>query len=156
MVSVRSFLGDITPVSQKPGVSFACISPLRILVLFNGTASVERGCRTVVSDCVAISVDNNVHFAPTYLCDVRYWKDHHMADFEPGHFDIIFASPPCTAYRRAKTRGRRDLETADSLVKVAMAIIQCLEPNHWVIENSVSLLHTMPFMQKFEPFMMTC
>ncbi len=127
-----------------------------MLVLFSGTASVERGCRTVVTDCVAISVDNNVHFARTYLCDVRYWKDSHMADFDPGHFDIIFASPPCTEYSRAKTRGRRDLETADSLVKVAMEIIRCLKPKQWVIENPVGLLQTRPFMQKLKPFILTC
>ena len=143
-------------MSQKPGVSFACISPLQILVLFSGTASVERGCRTVVSDCVAISVDNNVHFAPTYLCDVRYWKDHHMADFEPGYFDIIFASPPCTEYSRAKTRGHRDLRTADSLVKVTIEIVKYLNPRHWIIENPVGMLQTRPFMHKRSPCMMPC
>ncbi len=97
-----------------------------------------------------------MQFAPTYLCDVKYWKDNHMADFDPGHFDIIFASPPCTEYSRAKTRGHRDLETADSLVKVAMEIIQYFKPRHWVVENPVGLLQTRPFMQRLRPFLMTC
>ena len=63
-----------------------------------------------------------------------------MTDFDRGHFDIIFASPACTDYSRAKTRGHMDLETADSLVKVAMEVIQYVKPKHWVIENPVGIL----------------
>jgi hypothetical protein len=126
------------------------------LVLFSGTASVEKACRTVVSNCVVISVDNNTAFAPTYLCDIRDWQKTHMRDFKPGHFDIITASPPCTEYSRAKTTGVRNLKLADSLVKCAMEIISYFNPKQWMIENPVGLLQTRPFMQKLAPLMMTC
>jgi hypothetical protein len=150
------FSGDITPTNMAKPVSFACIAPLRLLVLFSGTASVEKACRTVVSNCVVISVDNNTAFAPTYLCDIRDWQKTHMRDFKPGHFDIITASPPCTEYSRAKTTGVRNLKLADSLVKCAMEIISYFNPKQWMIENPVGLLQTRPFMQKLAPFMMTC
>ena len=63
--------GDVTPAKLTRPVSFACIAPLRMLVLFCGAASVERACRTVVTHCMTISADNNTTFAPTYMCDIR-------------------------------------------------------------------------------------
>jgi len=74
----------------------------------------------------------------TVMMDVQDFLDSHLI----GHFDIIWASPPCREFSRAynapaPTAERELVEfTPDlSLVRAAKAIIECLEPKWWVIEN---------------------
>ena len=38
-------------------------------------------------------------------------------EYEPGYFDIIWASPPCTQYSVAKTIGTRDIEGSNKVVQ---------------------------------------
>ena len=40
------------------------------------------------------------------------WKD---TVYESGHFDVIWASPPCTDYSCDKTVGVRDIDKADEI-----------------------------------------
>ena len=71
----------------------------KMLDLFSGTGSVgkvfeERGYEVT-------SVDIEKHFKPTIVADVLTWD--YKAMFKPGHFEIIFCSPPCSQFSRAKT-----------------------------------------------------
>ena len=66
--------------------------------------------------------------------------------YEPGHFDVVWASPDCRMYSRARTTGGpRNFEKADCLVQACRDIIEYLQPNCWFIENPDSgLLKTRP------------
>ena len=126
----------------------------RILDLCCGTKSISKALKKLFPGAKIITVDIDPAFLPTILADVREWKV--ANDFRKGHFDMIWASPPCTEYSLAKTTGTRDLQTADSIVTAVLRIIDYLQPRAWFLENPHALLGTRPFMQKLECFKNTC
>ena len=75
-----------------------------------------------------------------------------MFKYPPGYFDILWASPPCTEYSRAKTIGDRDLLVADARVAATLTCILQLQPRFFFIENPVGLLHRRTLMQPLEVF----
>lgn len=106
---------------------------MRTLELFAGTHSFTKGVkRKYGADCETVSVDILPRFAPTHRANILTW-DYKI--YPPGHFDIIWCSPPCTEYSCAKTRGARDLDTADACVRRCWEIIDYFAPKHWLIEN---------------------
>jgi hypothetical protein len=103
---------------------------MRTLELFAGTQSFSKaaarlGYETVTVDLLSL-------FNPTIVANILTW-DYKV--YPSGYFDIIWASPPCTEYSKAKTRGVRDLELADSLVRRALEIIDYFHPSRWYLEN---------------------
>ena len=67
--------------------------------------------------------------------------------YPPGYFDVIWSSPPCTEYSRAKTIGVRKLDDANSVVKRTLEIIDYLQPTYWMMENpQTGLLKSQAFM----------
>ena len=87
---------------------------MRVLELFKGTGSVSK----VFADagCEVVSLDIVPKFNPTHLCDIL---DFDYKQYQPKHFDIIWASPECKIYsqlqttnigatRKFKTRGDLD------------------------------------------------
>ena len=50
-------------------------------------------------------------------------------------FDIIWASPPCTQYSKAKSQGVRDIEGANKIVLRTLDIINYFNPYWWFMEN---------------------
>ena len=61
--------------------------------------------------------------------------DWHYASLPPNSFDVIWASPPCTEYSRAKTVGVRKLDEANAIVKRTLEIIRYFNPTYWMMEN---------------------
>ena len=63
--------------------------------------------------------------------------------FDVGEFDVIWASPPCTEYSKAKTTGVRKIDYANSIVLRTLEIINYFKTKWWVIENPQTDLSTL-------------
>ena len=71
--------------------------PKRLLELFSGTGSVGDVARDL--GYTVISLDRDME--ASIQIDIMDWD---YTFFERKSFDVIWASPPCTEYSRAKTR----------------------------------------------------
>lgn len=130
---------------------------MRILDLCAGTHSVNRAVRKIDRMAEITSVDINAKYSPTILTDILHW-DYKNA-FPPGYFDYIWASPPCTHYSVARTRGgERNFKHADALVKRCLQIIMYFRPSVWYLENpgGAGHLHRRPFMKPWNRYINEC
>ena len=104
---------------------------MRTLEIFAGTQSFSKGITASGGETVTVDILDK--FKPTIVADIMSWD--YKSAYPVGHFDIIWASPPCTEYSKAKTRGVRDLDGADALVRKSSEIIRYFQPKRWIIEN---------------------
>ena len=115
----------------------------RMLDLFSRTGSVGQFFEQYGYEVT--SVDSAKHFAPTIVTDILKW-DYESA-FQPGYFDVIFCSPPCAHFSRARTTLPREIHKGDILVQKALEIIKYLRPPRWFLENPrTGLLTGRPYM----------
>ena len=100
---------------------------MRLLELFSGTDSVGKEFPGEV-----VSLD--ILGRPTHKTDILEWD---YTTYPSGHFDMIWASPPCTEYSTARVKAStpRDFIGADQLVQQAIHIIEYVQPTFWFIEN---------------------
>ena len=100
---------------------------MRLLELFSGTKSVGKVAEQLGYEVISLDLkDADIN------CDILEW-DH--TTFEPGYFDVVWASPPCTEYSRAKTTGIRKIEHANKIVLKTLDIIEYFNPKYYIIEN---------------------
>ena len=113
-----------------------------LLELFAGTGSIGKVFRDHGWD--VISVDLEPHFGPTICCDVLDLTQE-MIDGTP---DLVWASPPCTHYSRARTTAKtpRDLEGSDRLVNKVFEIISWYKCPYFM-ENPQGMMRHRPMMQ---------
>jgi hypothetical protein len=124
---------------------------MRLLELFAGTGSVGAAFRR--RGWEVFSVDIAPDYAPDYCGDVMHLD---YLRWPPGHFDCVWASPPCTQYSIARTTARtpRDLEGSDALVRKTLEILYYLRPHCWAIENPYTgLLKSRPLMAPLERYL---
>jgi hypothetical protein len=115
---------------------------MRVLDLFAGTQSLKRH---LGPGYTVISVDIRPRSKPDICTDILTWD---YTVFNPGDFDVVWMSPPCTEYSQAKTVGERDIEGSNRLVERTLEILHYLNPPVWFIENpQTGKLKDQPFMQ---------
>ena len=132
--------------------SEALTRPLRILVLCCGTKSVEKQAHISFANVECTSVDVAARFEPTHCMTVEQFVSEVMPRYGPNYFDVVWCSPPCTEYSRAKTVGTRDLLKADATVHACLETIAYLRPTYWFVENPRGLLQHRELMKALEPF----
>jgi len=103
---------------------------MRLLELFSGTGSIGRAFEAQGWEVISLDILPGA----TTTQDILTW-DHTV--FPPGHFDFVWASPPCTEYSKARTRAKRprDYDLADATVSRALEIIDYFCPQLWLLEN---------------------
>ena len=113
-----------------------------LLELFCGTGSIGRAFRA--NGWTVTSVDLDPRFRPDICCNVLDLTPE-MIETKP---DLIWASPPCTHYSRARTTAKtpRDLEGSDKLVQKVLDLVKQFEVPLFM-ENPWGLLRTRPVVQ---------
>ena len=104
---------------------------MKVLELFAGTQSVGKVARQLGFEAVSLDRDMDADIKT----DIMDWD---YTQLEPTAFDVIWASPPCTEYSRAKTTGVRDIEGANEIVQQTLDIIEYFNPKYFMLENPQS------------------
>ena len=105
---------------------------MRVLELFSGTGSVGKVFRECGHDVLSLDCDPRSN--ASVIEDILEWD---YTRFSPGGFDVVWASPPCTHYSKARTTAKtpRDLEGSDRIVAKTLEVIRYFNPKWWFMEN---------------------
>ena len=119
---------------------------MRLLELFSGTGSVGNVFKEYGWEVISLDRDMPADIST----DILDWN-FRSSPYPPKHFDVIWASPPCTEYSIAKTKGTRNLELANSIVERTLEILDYFDPDIYFLENpQTGLLKQQPFMQELD------
>jgi hypothetical protein len=115
---------------------------MRILELFKGGGSITEFFKDN-EDVEVISLDILEKYKPSIVCDIMEFD---YKQYEPGYFDIIWASPECKIFsslqyswigRKWKDRNELDDERIkhSKFINKTIEIIDYLKPKTYFIEN---------------------
>lgn len=122
---------------------------LKILELYSGTKSVGKVCDSLGWSSVSVDLEMEADFK----CDIM---DFDYKQFDKDHFDIVWASPPCTYYSKLQNTwiGRKrksglivtkewiedQRKESDKLMIKTFEIIDYFNCKWWFVENPLSCL----------------
>ena len=102
-----------------------------LLELFSGTGSIGKAFRTKGFDVVSVDIDPK---AQSTIC--RDILEFSVEELDGRTVDIIWASPPCTCYSRARGGTTADeLAASDALVRKTLRIARELGGCALFVEN---------------------
>ena len=103
---------------------------MRVLELFSGTHSVGKVCKELGWEVVSLDLqDADINI------DIRKWK--YTKAYPKGHFDIIWASPPCVSFSNMR-RCRINQITKTLTGKPIIATKELLDKDMY--ENGIPIL----------------
>jgi hypothetical protein len=119
---------------------------MRVLELFSGTGSVGNKCKELEWEVISLDLKN-----ADINTDILKWD---YKNYPKGHFDIIWASPPCDTFSRLRDGwiGRKIKKHGDKIITKEILyediineglpilnktkeIIEYFNPIYWFIEN---------------------
>jgi site-specific DNA-cytosine methylase len=116
---------------------------IKVLELFSGTRSIGKVCDQLGWESYSVDLISDADFKGDIM-------DFDYKQFPKDYFDIVWASPPCTEYSKAKSVGKRDIEGANKIVLKTIEIIKYFNCQYWFIENpQTGLLKHQCFMKDF-------
>ena len=104
---------------------------MNILELFSGTKSVGKCCDALGWNSVSV----DLLLPADHEVDIMEFN---YKQYPKDHFDIIWASPPCTEYssmNNCRPKKIPDIEGSNKLVKKTLEIIKYFNCEYWFIEN---------------------
>ena len=129
------------------------------LELFSGTGSFGKVAKSLGYNVISLDLLLSADIQE----DILTW-DYKI--YKPNHFDIVWASPPCTAYSHLQNAwlGRKrkgviftkevwaeEMKESDKIVLKTIEILNYFNPLIWFIENPAgSKLKERPFMKQLE------
>ena len=114
---------------------------MKVLELFSGTGSVGKCCKELGWDVVSV----DMILPADHQVDIMHFD---YKQYDKDEFDIVWASPPCTEYSKAKSRGTRKIDEANKIVLKTIEIINYFDCEYWFIENpQTGLLKNQSFMK---------
>jgi len=137
---------------------------LKLLELFCGTKSITKVFKTRGWDTYTIDIEEEMN--PDLCIDVMDLTTETIIE-KFGKPNVIWASPPCTAFSVAslgyhwiggkcayipKTEFAKQ---SQEIVKHTIKLIEELQPKYWFIENPRGALRKMPFMQDLPRYTVT-
>jgi len=121
---------------------------LRLLELFSGTESMSKAFRA--NGWEVLTVDNSSDFKPNINIDILKIDLQRFIDFNQ---DVIWASPPCTAFSVASigTHWKHGKPSKQAILGTALLcktieIIMVTRPKYWFIENPRGMMRKLPIM----------
>ena len=110
---------------------FCLVQKMHMLNLCSGTGSVSKAF--VRGGWEIVDVVWDPRHGPTHCVDIMSWE----CPYPPLFFDVVWCSPDCTQYNRARTTANtpRDFDNADALVQKCLDLIDYLKPRFWFLET---------------------
>lgn len=125
----------------------------RILVLCSGTNHDAIGLKRIYPSAKIHTLDLDGTHKPTIQQDILTWQ---YTQYPRGYFDIIYASPQCTAFSRANPYPDAGaVDNAVRMVSRTLEIIKYFNPCVWILENPVNRLQEMDIMQPYSKYLQT-
>jgi hypothetical protein len=143
---------------DAPGYNPLPLLPVRrALAICSGTGHDARSLARLFPGLAVDTLDNDPRSHPTFLTDVREWD---FRSVNPGTYQVVYASPPCTPFSSANTNGdkeksSRDIAVGSEIALRCLEIIMHLDPPLWIVENPVNTLVDAEEMRAFEVYRKT-
>ena len=120
---------------------------MKLLDLFTGTGSIAKVARDLGYEVVSLDIDSKCN--ATICADITEFD--YQSQFEPGSFEVIWASPPCETFSCARkcnigrevngemmtpeTLARAVNEIGVPILRRTQELIKYLKPKAYFIEN---------------------